>query len=69
LHFTKLVKYTIVPPIVKPENAFLVIGRGKAMRERFGDIMQPTIASIPPFILETSNLGFFQFSIKTRLVN
>ena len=26
----------------KPENAFLVIGRGKAMRERFGDIMQPT---------------------------
>jgi hypothetical protein len=25
----------------KPENAFLVIGRGDAMRERFGDIMQP----------------------------
>jgi hypothetical protein len=23
----------------KPENAFLVIGRGDAMRERFGDIM------------------------------
>jgi hypothetical protein len=26
----------------KPENAFLVIGRGGAMRERFGDIMAPT---------------------------
>jgi RHS repeat-associated protein len=26
----------------KPENAFLVLGRGEAMRERFGDIMQPT---------------------------
>jgi hypothetical protein len=26
----------------KPENAFLVIGRGDAMRERFGDIMAPT---------------------------
>ncbi|CAC9533662.1 Putative insecticidal toxin complex [uncultured Gammaproteobacteria bacterium] len=26
----------------KPENAFLVIGRGEAMRERFGDVMQPT---------------------------
>jgi hypothetical protein len=25
----------------KPENAFLVIGRGDAMKERFGDIMQP----------------------------
>jgi hypothetical protein len=28
--------------VVKPENAFLVIGRGDAMRERFGDIMAPT---------------------------
>jgi hypothetical protein len=45
----------------KPENAFLVIGRGDAMRERFGDIMPaPTHASILPFILEISNLGFFQ---------
>jgi hypothetical protein len=24
-----------------PEDAFLVTGRGEAMRERFGDIMQP----------------------------
>jgi hypothetical protein len=26
----------------KPENAFLVISRGDAMRERFVDIMAPT---------------------------
>jgi hypothetical protein len=24
-----------------PEDAFLVVGRGEAMRERFGDVMQP----------------------------
>ena len=30
----------------KPENAFLVFGKGEAMRERFGDIMQPMPMSL-----------------------
>jgi hypothetical protein len=36
----------------KPENAFLVIGRGDAMKERFGDIMQPMPIDL--------SIGFFQ---------
>jgi hypothetical protein len=36
------IKAILVLGYNKPENAFLVIGRGDAMRERFGDIMAPT---------------------------
>jgi hypothetical protein len=38
---TTLVNRWAAPKDNKPENAFLVIGRGDAMKERFGDIMQP----------------------------